>query len=142
MNRPCLRQLCPGDYRQPNYFAGPDGRGPFSAGRDFRIPDNQCTPAIGTRLRYTTGCLPEMHFTTSGILLKNFEQVSVVVFRGPTYRTSNIKVKEAVVSVSRKIKQNGRQQVEFLVNKLVVIRHDTRVVARLLHSSTNYYRKN
>ena len=35
MNRPCLRQLCPGDYRQPNYFAGPDGRGPCSAGRDF-----------------------------------------------------------------------------------------------------------
>ena len=55
MTGPCLRQLCPGDYRQPNYFAGPDGRGPWSVGRDFWIPDNQCTPVIGTKLRYTTG---------------------------------------------------------------------------------------
>ena len=47
--------------------------------------------------------------------------------------TSNMQVKEAFVSVSRK-KKNGRQQI--LVNKLVVIRHHTRVVATPRRSET------
>ena len=39
-----------------------------------------------------------MHFTASEILLKNFEQVSVVVFRGPTHH----ELQKAIMSVSRK----------------------------------------
>ena len=92
-------------------FRWPRWSGPCSAGCDSWIPDKQCTPAIGTRLRYTTGCLPEMHFTTSGILLKNFEQVCRRFSRADTPWISKMQVKEAFVSVSSR-KKSRQQTVE------------------------------
>ena len=54
--------------------------------------------------------------------------------RTDTSWTSNMQVKEAFVSESSKKKKNGRQQIP--ENKLVVIRHHTRVVATPRRSET------